>query len=186
MSVEDIKNALPEYAKDIKLNFDSIIREISGLTPQQQYGTLLASAIAARSEELRKAVAELCAEKGLSEEASNAAKAAAAVMAMNNIYYRSLHLMSDKEYLKMPANLRMNVIRNPGIDKVDFELYAIAVSSINGCDMCLDAHDKGLKDQGVSREIILQALRIAAIVHAVAVTIDDEQYEGHSLAQAAE
>ena len=66
-----------------------------------------------------------------------AARAAAAIMGMNNIYYRFLHLVEDAEYQTMPARLRMNVIGNPGIDKLDFELLSLAVSAVNGCGLCV-------------------------------------------------
>ena len=75
----------------------------------------------------------------------SAAHAAAAVMAMNNVYYRFLHLVQDEEYAKLPARLRMNVIGNPGIDKADFELLALAVSAINGCGSCVAAHERQLR-----------------------------------------
>src|SRR3546814_8666167 len=98
----------------------------------------------------------------LSDEARNAARAAAAVMAMNNVYYRFVHLASNPEYAKMPAKLRMNVIGSPGIDKADFELFSLAVSAMNGCGMCIDSHEKVLKQHGVSAEIIQAGARVGA------------------------
>ena len=95
-------------------------------------------------------------------------------MGMNNIYYRFNHLVSDEEYSSMPARLRMNIIGKPGIDKADFELFSIAVSAINGCGMCIDSHDKVLKNAGIKKETIQNAIRIASVIHAVAVVIDAE------------
>ena len=63
-------------------------------------------------------------------------------MGMNNIYYRFLHLVEDGEYQTMPARLRMNIIGNPGIDKLDFELLSLAVSAVNGCGLCVTSHEK--------------------------------------------
>jgi alkyl hydroperoxide reductase subunit D len=108
------------------------------------------------------------AEGKLSPEAANAARAAAAIMAMNNVYYRFVHLASNKEYGQMPAKLRMNVIGSPGIDKADFELFSLAVSAQNGCGMCIDSHEKVLKQHGVNADIIQTAARVAAILKAVA------------------
>jgi alkyl hydroperoxide reductase subunit D len=96
-------------------------------------------------------------------------------MAMNNIYYRFTHLAADPDYATMPARLRMNVIANPGVDKADFELWSLAVSAINGCGKCIDAHDQVLRKAGLSREAIQQAVRIASVIHAVAATLDGEQ-----------
>jgi alkyl hydroperoxide reductase subunit D len=117
---------------------------------------------------------EAAASAVLSPEAASAAKAAAAIMGMNNIYYRALHLMRNQEYRTLPARLRMNVIANPGVDKTDFELWCLAVSAINGCGMCLDAHEEELRKAGVPTQTIQAALRIAAVVHAVSQTLRGE------------
>jgi alkyl hydroperoxide reductase subunit D len=85
---------------------------------------------------------------------------------MNNVYYRSLHLLHNQEYRTIPARLRMNIIANPGVEKVDFELWCTAVSAINGCGMCLDSHEAELKKHGVPAAQIQTALRIAAVVNA--------------------
>jgi alkyl hydroperoxide reductase subunit D len=104
----------------------------------------------------------------------NAAKAAAAIMGMNNVYYRSLHLMHNPEYQTLPARLRMNILANPGVDKIDFELWSTAVSAINGCGACLDAHEGELKKHAVPAAQIQTALRIAAVVHAASRIVASE------------
>ena len=180
MSIEILKNRLPEYAKDLKLNLSSLAVEAS-LTEQQRAGAFVASAIASRNADVTEAIiAEFGAK--LSPEAMNAAKAAAAIMAMNNIYYRFVHLSSAADYKTMPAKLRMNVIGKPGVEKVDFELWSIAVSAINGCGMCIDSHEKVLREAGVSAEQIQAAVRIAAVVHAVAVTLESDAQLEHQAA----
>ena len=88
-------------------------------------------------------------------------------MGMNNVYYRAVHMLSNEVYRTLPAKLRMNVIAAPGIDKADFELYSLAVSAVNGCAMCLDAHESELRKHGISSEQIQAALRIAAVINAV-------------------
>jgi alkyl hydroperoxide reductase subunit D len=173
MTIDSIRDALPDYAKDIKLNLSSLLND-SVLTEQQRWGTLLATALASRNARLVAAVSGDAAQH-LSPQAVTAAKAAASIMAMNNIYYRFTHLASDPDYATMPARLRMNVIANPGVDKIDFELWSLAVSAINGCGKCIDAHDQVLRKAGVSREAIQQAVRIASVIHAVAATLDGEQ-----------
>jgi len=173
MTIDTIREALPDYAKDLKLNLSALLND-GTLSEQQRWGTLLATALAARNAKLVAAVAEEAA-RHLAPEAIVAAKAAASIMAMNNIYYRFTHLATDPDYARMPARLRMNVIANPGVDKVDFELWSLAVSAINGCGMCIDAHDQVLRQAGVSREAIQQAVRIASVIHAVAATLDGEE-----------
>jgi lipoyl-dependent peroxiredoxin subunit D len=172
MTIDKIRDALPDYAKDLKLNLSSLLND-SMLSEQQRWGTFLATALASRNARLIAAVSAEAAQR-LSPEAVTAAKAAASIMAMNNIYYRFTHLASDPDYGTMPARLRMNVIANPGVEKADFELWSLAVSAINGCGKCIDAHDQVLRKAGVSREAVQQAVRIASVIHAVAATLDGE------------
>lgn len=174
MSIEDLKERLPEFAKDLKLNLGSLAAEPS-LNEQQRAGVFVACALAARNETTSKALLAEFSPK-LSAEALGAAKAAAAIMAMNNIYYRFTHLASSPDYKTMPAKLRMNIIGKPGVDKLDFELWCLAVSAINGCGVCIDSHEKILRDAGVTAEQIQAAVRIAAVVHAVAATLEGESH----------
>ncbi|MBB5517241.1 carboxymuconolactone decarboxylase family protein [Amphiplicatus metriothermophilus] len=173
MSLDELRDRLPDYAKDIRLNLGSLASETS-LTDQQKYGAFLASALASRNATVIRAIAAWTEDK-LSPEAATAAKAAAAIMGMNNVYYRATHLMAAKDYAKMPARLRMNVIGNPGVDKVDFELWSLAVSAINGCGMCLDAHEQVVRKAGLTTEQVQAAIRIAAAVHAAAAVLDGEE-----------
>ncbi|MGA7803352.1 carboxymuconolactone decarboxylase family protein, partial [Bradyrhizobium sp.] len=136
-----------------------------------KYGLFLATAIATRNPTVIAAMGAVSAEH-LSSSAMTAAKAVASVMAMNNVYYRFVHLASNKEYGAMPARLRMNVIGNPGVDKADFELWSLAVSAINGCGACMDAHEKALQEAGVTAAAIQTAVRFAAIIQSVAVAIE--------------
>lgn len=172
MSLESLKDHLPDYAKDIRLNLSSLARE-TALDDQKKYGCFLASAWATGNPALIRAILGEVDGK-LSPEAITAAKAAAAVMGMNNVYYRFVHLASAKDYKTLPARLRMNVIANPGVDKADFELWSLAVSAINGCGMCIDAHDAELRKHGVTADQIQTAVRIASVVNAAASVIAAE------------
>ena len=166
MSLKEFADALPDYAKDLRLNVSSLLSDQT-LGDQRKYGLILACAHGTGYKPIVEA-AEAEVEGKLSPEAANAARAAAAVMAMNNVYYRFVHLASNPEYGTMPAKLRMNVIGNPGIDKADFELFSLAVSAQNGCGMCIDSHEKVLKSHGVNAEAIQAGARIGAVMKAVA------------------
>ena len=144
----------------------------------------LASAIASRYEPLTQAIAEQ-ASAVLSPAEADGARAAAAIMAMNNIYYRFTHLVEDAEYQTLRAGLRMNVMANPGCGKVDFELASLAVSAINGCGKCVDSHEKTLRKHELSAQAIQSAVRIAAVIHAVAVTVEQASAAAPALAEAA-
>lgn len=168
MSLQDLRNQLGDYAKDIKLNLSKVMEPegAPGLTQTQIHLIALASAYATKE---RSVIDAFKAEtSALDDAGKEAARAAATIMGMNNVYYRFIHLVSDKEYSKMPANLRMNVIGNPGIDKVDFELMSLAVSAINGCGMCMDAHVHEVAKGGINKQGVQSAVRIAAVIQAAA------------------
>ncbi|GGH13726.1 carboxymuconolactone decarboxylase family protein [Silvibacterium dinghuense] len=174
MAIDTLIDALPSYAKDLKLNYSSLIRQNTELTPQQLWGTVVVSAIATRNDALTAAALEEAA-KHLSAQALEAAKSAAAVMGMNNIYYRFLHLTSNEKYATLPAKLRMNALRTHGVEHVDFELWALAVSAINGCGKCVDSHEKVVREKGIGEEQILTIVRIASILHAIGTVLDTER-----------
>jgi lipoyl-dependent peroxiredoxin subunit D len=170
--MEDLKNRLPEYAKDLRLNLSSLAAE-TVLDDTKKAGTFIASALASRNPEVVRAV---MAEFGsrLQPPELKAAQAAAAIMAMNNVYYRFTHLVESDDYGKLPARLRMNALANPGTEKENFELWSLAVSAVNGCGMCMEAHERVLRRAGVTAEQVQAAVRIAAVVHAVAVTLESQ------------
>ncbi|QNI07129.1 alkyl hydroperoxide reductase [Mycobacterium kubicae] len=172
MSVDNLKAALPEYAKDLKLNLGSITRS-TALNEEQLWGTLLASAAATRNAQV---LSEIAAEADdyLSADAYNAALGAASIMGMNNVFYRGRGFLEGK-YDDLRPGLRMNIIGNPGVDKANFELWSFAVSSINGCAHCVVAHEHTLREAGVDREAVLEALKVAAIVAGVAQAITAAQ-----------
>ena len=170
MSLQALRDRLPEYAKDIKLNLGALASE-QVLNEKQKAGAFIAAALGARNPEVAAAViAEFAPQLDAKELA--AAKAAAAVMGMNNVYYRFLHLVENDEYGKLPAKLRMNAIGSHGINRADFELWSLAVSAINGCGMCLEAHERAVRKEGVTAEQVQAAVRIAAVVNAAAAVLD--------------
>jgi lipoyl-dependent peroxiredoxin subunit D len=173
ITLDQLRDSLPDYARDLKLNLGSVLTPTGapGLNERQIWSVALASAIASRNSALTRAI-EAAAGAQLDAAHLQAARAAAAIMGMNNVYYRFLHLVEDAEYAGLPARLRMNVLGNPGIDKLDFELLSLAVSAINACGLCITSHEKKLREHGVTREMIQSAVRIASVVHAVAVVLD--------------
>ena len=173
MSLDVLKDRLPDYARDLKLNLSSLAAE-QMLSPQQRAGSFVAAALAANHAPTTQAVVGAFAAE-MSPEALNAAKIAASLMAMNNIYYRFVHLVHAADYKTLPAKLRMTAMAKPGVDKVDFELWSLVVSAVNGCGMCLEAHEKVCREAGLSAEQVQAAVRIAAVVHAVARTLAAEE-----------
>jgi len=171
--MKSIRERIPEYAKDLRLNLDAL-GKIESLNGRQLWGAALSCALAARNDDLVRAVAEE-ARPHLDDAALSAARTAAALMGMNNVYYRSIHLLSNSEYATLPARLRMQALANPGVDRLDFELWCLAVSAVNGCGRCLDSHEQELKKRGASALQVQDAIRIASILHAIAGVLDGER-----------
>jgi len=171
MTLESLLARVPEYAKDLRLNAGTVLRQAE-LTAPQSWGTAIACAVACRNPELLEAVVSDAREQ-LSQTVIEAAKSAAAVMGMNNIFYRFKHLSGNEKYSTMPARLRMQVIRTHGADAVDFELWCLAVSAVNGCGACVASHENVLKEKGVTEETMLAAVRIASVLHGLASVLED-------------
>lgn len=170
MSLETLKDVIKDYGKDIRINLESVLSTegAPGLSETQILGTFLASAYASKSEKL-KDLAENIVKDRLSVEEIEGVKAATTIMGMNNIYYRYLHLLEGQEELKkLPAKLRMTIIAKPGIEKVNFEIYSLAVSAVTGCGMCINAHVAEIKKAGVEDLGVQSVIRIAATAHAAA------------------
>lgn len=171
MTIDHIRDRLPDHARDLRINL-GIIAGSTALTPQQAWGTALAASTTARHPELAAAIADEAGDR-LTPEARGAARGAASIMAMTNVYYRFVHLVGDdSEYARLPARLRMQLIGRPGVDALDFELWCLASSAITGCAACVRSHERALRDRGATIEQVQDAVRIAAVVHATAVALE--------------
>lgn len=169
-ALDQIRAAIPEVARDIKLNLQSVLRETS-LSPAQKWGVAVASAAAARNERLRTAIIT-DARTEVDAAVIDDALAAAALMAMNNVYYRFRHLVGKPTYAEKPARLRMNRLVKPAGSKIDFELFSLAVSAINGCGTCMSAHEQVVTVGGLTEDQVHDAVRIAATVNAAALSLE--------------
>jgi alkyl hydroperoxide reductase subunit D len=172
MSIDTLQSLIPAYAKDLSSNLTNLLAETL-LSDQQKWGTFLSCAHAIGVPAVVQNI-EAAASEVMTPEAMTAAKAAAAIMGLNNVYFRAMHLMQNKEYEKMRAGLRMNILANPGVEKVDFELWSLAVSAVNACGLCMDSHEKVLRNHEVTAVQIQAALRIASAVNAISAVIRAE------------
>ncbi len=171
MTLDALIDTLPPSAKDLKLNYSSLVRNNSELTEQQLWGTVVATTIATRSVPLTAAVLA-AAPQHLSPQAFEAAKTVAAIMGMNNIWYRFHHLSTNPKYATLPARLRMSGLRGHGVEEVDFELWALAVSAVNGCGKCVDAHENVVRAKGATEELVAAIVRVTAVIHAIGAVLD--------------
>jgi alkyl hydroperoxide reductase subunit D len=169
-AVDDIRDSIPEPARDIKLNLQNVLQAES-LTAAQKWGVAIASAVAARNLRLRDALIT-DARTVVGDDVIDDALAAASLMAMNNIFYRFRHMVAKESYTQKPARLRMQRIAKPATNKPDFELFCLAVSAINGCEMCIRSHEDAVIKGGLSEDQVIDAVRIAATVNAAAVALE--------------
>ncbi|MEM9418501.1 MAG: carboxymuconolactone decarboxylase family protein [Planctomycetota bacterium] len=167
--INEIRSALPAAAKDIKLNIQSVLNP-DKLDAQQTWGVALTSAFFLKDAELTDAVLADAKAAGLSDEMIDDAKAAAAIMAMNTVYYRFRHMVANDAYANLPARLRMNRMAQPVTDKTTFELFSMACAALAGCEMCINAHEEALKKQGLGEDAIHDCIRIAATVNALSTS----------------
>ena len=169
-ALESLRNAIPDAAKDLRLNLGNVLQP-GTLTKEQVWGTAVACAIGARNPQLRQATLEdalLHVGPGVVEDA----KAAAALMGMNNVYYRFKHMVGRDEYAQKPARLRMQRLAQVATNKTDFELFCLAVSAINGCESCVRSHERVVVEGGLTEDHVNDAVRIAATLHGVAVALE--------------
>ena len=169
-AIEELAAEIVEPARDIKLNLQSVLAPGS-LTPEQRWGVAIASAVASRN--VRLAVAVIAdARNEVAPAVVDDAIAAAAIMGMNNVYYRFRHMIGKPTYSDRPARLRMNRLVKPAGKKVDFELYALAASAVGGCESCMRSHEHVVVEGGLSEEQVHDAVRIAATIHAAAIALE--------------
>lgn len=167
MSIQNLKELLPDFAKDIRINLINVLtlEGAAGLTEKQIFGAALSVAFSLKNTLLIKNLKAEASDAILSSEDIKGIKTAVSLMGMNNIYYRTIHLAEDHTLSSLPARLRMMSINNPGIDKTDFEIYSLAVSAIAGCGLCIKSHTKKLIQEGLSVEGVQSVIRIAAVIH---------------------
>lgn len=161
--LNSIKAQIPDYAKDIRLNIDSVIAR-SSLAAELAAGVALAAAFAAKSKPLVEVF-----KANLPEPQAQAALSAAALMGMNNVWYPFVEMAGDDELKTVRAELRMNAYANHGgVDKKHFEAYALAASIVGKCHFCIASHYAVLKQEGMSTQQLRDIGRIAAVVNAAA------------------
>jgi alkyl hydroperoxide reductase subunit D len=171
-SLEVVRSELADAHKDTRLNLQAVL-EGGSLTPEQRWGVAVGSAYSARNERLKEAMINE-AKKALAnaEPVIEDARAAASLMGMNNVYYRFRHMIGKESYSTKRPGLRMNRMAQVLTNKVDFELVCLAISAINGCEMCVKSHEKVVLEGGLSEDQVHDAVRIAAVIHAAAVGLE--------------
>jgi alkyl hydroperoxide reductase subunit D len=174
-TLQSIKDRIPDYAKDLRLNLDAVLNR-SSLTPAQANAAALAAAFAAKSAPLVAALLE----GALDPAQAQAALTAAALMGMNNVWYPYVEMAAHPELETVRPELRMNAYAtHGGVDRPSFELYALAASIVGKCEFCVQSHYKLLRENGFSTQQLRDVGRIAAVVNAVAQVLSAERIESN-------
>jgi alkyl hydroperoxide reductase subunit D len=171
-ALDALRDTLPEEFKDTRLNLGAVLAG-ENLSDTQAWGTALAAARFLRAPKLAAAI-EADIRAGLDAAAAplvSDAEAAAGLMAMNTVYYRSRHMLGKESYAARPARLRMQRIAKPATDGIHLELMSLACAAIAGCEFCLQNHEAKLLGEGTSEDACHDCLRIAAVIAAAAVGI---------------
>ena len=167
--LDDLKARIPDFAKDVRLNLDSVLTR-SSLEQADALGAALAAAYAARSKALVDAIRGAA---QLNDVDTNAALSAAALMGMNNVYYPYVEMAEDPDLQSQRPELRMNAYgTHGGVEKKRFELFALAASIVGKCHFCVQSHYKLLKEGGFTSQQLRDVGRIAAVIAAAALALD--------------
>lgn len=165
-----LSEAGSRYLKDLRINLGNVLQS-EHLSRKECL--LLALAVAAN--EKKAGLQEAFRVKALAEGADNREIAevlsCTSLLNANNVYYRFRHFMNDEFYNKAQAGIRMSIMANPVLGKEFFELLSLAVSALNGCEMCVTSHEKALIAQGTTKQRIHDAVRLAAVVKSLTIIV---------------
>tara|TARA_Y100001970_G_C13772668_1_gene621288 strand:- start:95 stop:628 length:534 start_codon:yes stop_codon:yes gene_type:complete len=169
-TIEDLKNSIPNFAKDIRLNFSSIIMN-SNYEDDLVYGCAYASSLSIGNKKFSKIFKDECKNR-LSDEFAESIKSTVAIMTLNNLWYSYRDAMPSTEMRVGPQKLRVNIMGSfAGLNKILFESISLCVSAINGCKFCIKSHSQLLVDSGKTKDYILTIGRIASVIKAAEKSI---------------
>lgn len=183
MSIPDLAHRLPDYAKDLKKNLSRIVEDDT-LTESQLWGTILVAALATRQPEVI-ATARAEAAKHLSAEDLESANIVHATMAMNNVYYKFVHMADEELYRPLPLKIIKTNLHALKTDGICLELWALAVSAIYGCELCVKTHEVRLREAGIEPPVIAACARTGAVIYATGTLIAVEDAAAAGAQQAA-
>jgi lipoyl-dependent peroxiredoxin subunit D len=151
------------YLADLKINFKNSFE--SEYLSKKEIGLLgVALAVNANSKVLRAFFSDNARQEGASAEEIAEAVACASLLSANNVFYRFRHFLNKEKYNEIPARIKMNIMARPVTGKEFFELVSLAVSAVNGCEMCVKAHEASLIELGAKEERVFEAVRLAAVI----------------------
>jgi len=162
-TLQNLGNADSKYLRDLKLNVKAVLTS-EHLSAKETHLLALAVTTNNNIEILTNAFAAKAKENGATDAEIADAQACASLLAANNVFYRFRHFIEKEAYNNAPARLRMNIMMNPVLGKEFFELVSLAVSAVNGCEMCVKSHEQSVLHAGSTELRIWDAIRLASII----------------------
>jgi alkyl hydroperoxide reductase subunit D len=166
-ALEAIVAEIPEVAQELRSNLRAVLTA-GTLAPSERWGVAIAVALASRSRRLAEALIASRPEEVTTKTVEDAV-AAAALMGMTNTFYRFRHLVGKPSYEQKSTHLRM---QRRAMPSRAFELFSLAVSAVNACEICVRSHEATLLERGTTEDQIHDAVRIASVVYGAAVALD--------------
>jgi len=169
-SLDLLEEGKSRYVADLKLNFKNSFE--SGHLSKKEIGLLgLALAVNAGNGVLRTFFRENAVAEGATEAELGEVVACASLLSANNVLYRFRHFVNKEKYNEIPARIKMNIMARPVTGKEFFELVSLAVSAVNGCEMCVKSHENSLIELGTKEERIFEAVRLGAVISGLSKVI---------------
>lgn len=162
-----------KYIRDLRVNLKSTLDSASLGGRKNAYLIALAVAANERNNALISAFTELAKKESATESEIGEVHAIASLLATNNVFYRFRHFSENKAYEQMPAGIKMTIMMRPVLSKVFFELVSLVVSAVNGCEVCVNSHEKSVRHEGGSEQMIFDAIRLGAVVRGLSISMNE-------------
>lgn len=164
-----LASADSRYLRDLKINVGNVLQSSQNISKQEAALMAFAVAVNERNTPLKTAFAAMARREGANEEALSDMVACASLLASNNVFYRFRHFMNKETYNTRPAGLKMSIMGNPSVGKEFFELVSLAISAVNGCEMCVGSHEESVKNHGADEARVFDSIKLAATIRALSV-----------------
>src|SRR4051812_20756016 len=152
-----------KYLRDLRINVSNALA-YPNLNKKESYLISLAVGINEKNEKLVKAFTALAEKEGATNAEIGELHSLASLMNINNVFYRFRHYTQKEYYNNTPAGIKMSIMMNPVLGKEFFELVSLAISAVNGCEMCVNAHEQSVKQHGATEARIYDAIRLSAVI----------------------
>ena len=163
-NVQALINVEARFIKDLKINTGNVLNNNQHISRKEALLLAFAVAVNEKFDTLKDAFASLAGHEGATEAEIAEVVACTSLMATNNIFYRFRHFMGKDFYQNTPAGIKMSIMMNPVLGKEFFELVSLAISSVNGCEMCVTSHEQSVLNHGASEARVLESVKLAAVI----------------------